>query len=94
MKQLLPWKSSITYFRVRVCVRAFFFGGGGCGGTSVGICLLACSLTYPVCHAGIILSVASLAQPNFSTLSHKQYDFQEKFAEHKICVLVFSTTTV
>ena len=33
MKQLLPWKSSITYFRVRVRVRAhvFFSGEGGVG---------------------------------------------------------------
>ena len=43
----------------------------------------------------IILSfVACLAVPHFSTLSHKQYDFQEKFSEYKMCVLVLSTTFV
>jgi hypothetical protein len=30
-----------------VCV----FGGGGCGATGAGVCLRACSITYPVCHA-------------------------------------------
>jgi hypothetical protein len=32
--------------------------------------------------------------PYFSTLSHKQNDFQEKVIEHKMCVLIFSTTFV
>ena len=29
-----------------------------------------------------------------STLSHKRYDFQKKVTEHKMCVLIFSTTFV
>jgi predicted transcriptional regulator len=30
--------------------------------------------------------------PHFSTLSHKQQNFQKKFTPHKMCVLIFSTT--
>ena len=30
----------------------------------------------------------------FSTLSHKRCDFRKKVIEHKMCVLIFSTTFV
>ena len=30
--------------------------------------------------------------PYFSTLSHKRQDFRENVTEHKMCVLIFSTT--
>jgi hypothetical protein len=30
----------------------------------------------------------------FPTLSHKRYDFRKKVTEHKMCVLIFSTTFV
>ena len=36
-------------------------------------------------HSIMVSSVASLAIPYFSTLSHKQHDFRNKFIEHKTC---------
>ena len=30
----------------------------------------------------------------FSTLSHKRHDIRKKVTEHKMCVLIFSTTSV
>jgi hypothetical protein len=41
----------------------------------------------------VLLSfVACLDLQYFSTLCHKRHDFWEKVIEHKMCILVFSTT--
>jgi hypothetical protein len=40
----------------------------------------------------VFLLVASLPPPHFSPFSHKRHDFQENVIEHKMCVLIFSTT--
>ena len=43
------------------------------------------------CHI-VSIFVASLALPYLSLLSHKRHDFRENVIEHKMCVLIFSTT--
>jgi len=50
---------------------------------------------HAMCMRCIILSpVAYVVLPYFSTLLHKRYDLREQVIEHKICVLIFSTTLV
>jgi len=55
------------------------------------------SVAVDILHAKfigrVLLSSATcLAVTYFSTLSHKQHDILKKFGEHKMCVLIFSTT--
>ena len=52
-------------------------------------CAFVALLTQSAC---VILYAASLARQCFSTLSHKQHDFRKNVTEHKMCVLIFSTT--
>jgi hypothetical protein len=42
----------------------------------------------------VLLSVASPALQNFSTLPYKWHDVQKHNIEHKLCVLIFSTNCV
>jgi hypothetical protein len=61
------------------------------------ICVHSCSLAYPTCKPmrHIVTSfVAFLVPLYFLTLSHKGHDFREKVIEHKMCVLMFSTTSI
>ena len=46
------------------------------------------------CACAIFSSVAFPAVKYFSTFSHKRHDFLDKVAEHKRCVLIFSSTFV
>jgi hypothetical protein len=43
-------------------------------------------------RAAILSSAASLAPLHFPTLSHKWHDSRKKVIEHKMCILIFSTT--
>jgi hypothetical protein len=40
----------------------------------------------------ILSSLTCLAVPYFSTLPHKRHDFRDYVFEHKMCVLIFSTS--
>jgi hypothetical protein len=65
-------------------------------------CIFACLcmhvallIQHSTCVHHIVTSfVASPAPPHFSPLSHKQRRCRKKVIEHKMCVLIFSTTFV
>jgi len=55
-----------------------------------------CRISYSAYHAhALYYHLRPVRLYNFfSTLSHKRHDFGEKVTEHKMCVLIFSTTFV
>jgi len=44
------------------------------------------------CACAVLSSVVCPALQYFSTLSHKRHDFRRNVIQHKMCVLIFSTT--
>ena len=81
---------SITYWYVRACL--WVLG-------RVGVCMRisACSLANRAATRmrHIVTSFVAPRSPSyFSVLSHKRCNLWKKGIEHKICVLIFSTTFV
>jgi hypothetical protein len=71
-----------------------------CSGKAVSIKHYECvAIALVIKHAmrmrHIILHVASVVRPYFSTLCHKRNEFRKKkITEHKMCFFIFSTTRV
>jgi hypothetical protein len=57
---------------------------------------IVCRFKYPACNAQApYCHVSCPTLHNFYTLSHRRHDFREKkVIEHKMCVLIFCTTSV
>jgi len=66
----------------------------------------AISVTYSECESAALITQHTTRMRHIvicglsplyhivSTLSHKRHDFRKKVTEHKMCVLIFSTTFV
>jgi len=70
-----------------------------CSGTPISITYSQCaSVALGIQHAKRMRHIVICGLPPvqyFSTLSHKRHDFREiKIIEHKMCALIFSTTSV
>ena len=84
-----PFPRKSSKYDIFLCVRA---RAGACvcvgGHFGVYVCMRACSLTQHVnrfCRI-IVISIASLAPPKFSPLSHKRHDFRgKKLLNIKLC---------
>ena len=92
-ESLLPWKSNKYY--ILVCVRALecvFSGEWACACACVHVALL---IQHATRMRHIVTSfVAPQSPPHFSTLSHKWHDLRKKVTDHKMRVLIFSTTFI
>jgi hypothetical protein len=58
------------------------------------VCVCLLYLVLVIWHANRTHSADCPAVPHSSTLSHKRYDFRKRLTEHKMCVLISSTTFV
>jgi hypothetical protein len=94
---LVPWKSNkyCIFLCVYALARAYLCVGGcpvawACACACLRVALLIQHSTHM--RHNVLPFVASLAPPRFSTFSYKLYDFRKKVIEHKIGVLIFSTT--
>jgi hypothetical protein len=59
-----------------------------------GVCLHVCRLTYPICHMQASFCLCPLSLHHIFRHYLKKDDFRKKVTEHKMCVLVFSTTCI
>ena len=80
---------------VCVCVRAdAYVCFRACVGVGARALVCVCVRVASMQRATISPSEAYLATPHFSTLSNNRHDFRKKVIEHKIRILIISTTFI